>query len=129
MPAYFPDVAAAVALVVDALVAVNIETAVDTARVNVPGVWVRLSPSDPFPADLLSGESFVGVEVAAVVGAMPLTDAYSALVELADEVVGVLGHPDGPVRAQATIFGNDPVGLPTFVLPYHVAISKEGNPS
>lgn len=124
---YFPDINAGLKLLVDALHGVDIEAAVDTASVNPPGVWVRMSPSDPFPLDLLSGEQFLGVEVACVVGAMPLTEAYDSLTELASEVVELFGSPDGPVRIQATLFGNDEVGLPTIVLPYHVALTPEGS--
>lgn len=123
---YFPDINAALAEVVDALRDVNIETAVDTADVNPPGAWVAFVGFSNLVT--LSGDSYVEVEVAVVVGAMPLTEAYAALVDLADDVVGVLGHPTGPVRKQATTFGNDPVALPTLVLPYLVQVSKEGTP-
>lgn len=126
--AYFPDINAALDLVATGLRGVDLEAAINTADLTPPGAWVRLSPSNPFPLDVLSGESFVGVEVVCVVGAMPLADAYDALTALAEEVVELYGHPDGPVRTQATVFGNDPVPLPSLVLPYHVAVSKEGTP-
>ena len=125
MPTYFPDVPAALDLVVARLTAVDVEAAIDTAHVHAPGAWVSLSKSNPFPVDLLSGEGFVGVEVAVVVGALPLPEAYRQLTELAAEVVETLGHPDGPIRVQETLFGNDPVALPTLVLPYYV----EGSPT
>lgn len=128
MSNHFPDIAAALELVVGLIKGADIEAAVNTSEVNAPGCWVRLSPTDPFPVDLLSGEGFVGVDVSVVVGAMPLLDAYRALCELGDKVVDVLGHPDGPVRPQATVFGHDPVELPTLVMPYHVGVSKEGSP-
>lgn len=117
MPAYFPDIASALDLVVVRLRGVGLETAIDPSDLNPPGVWVKFAG---FGTDVLSGATLVHVEVACVVGAQPLPEAYRALVDVADEVVEELGHPDGPVRAQATTFGNDPVALPTLVLPYDV---------
>lgn len=122
---YFPDVNAALGIVVDGLRGVDIEAAVDTADVNPPGAWCRWVG---FASDVLSGEGYVVVEVVLVVGAKPLSEAYDALVALAEEVVELFGHPDGPIRQQATVFGNDPVPLPSLVLPYYVAVSKEGTP-
>lgn len=119
MPAYFPDINAALDLVVDRLVAVGIEAATSTADVNPPGAWINFTG---FGESVLDGETFVLVEVAVLVGAMPLAEAYLALAELAEEVVEALGHPDGPVRKQATTFGNDAVALPSLVLPYAVAV-------
>ncbi len=121
----FPDITAALDLVVSQLRDVDVEASADTASVNVPGAWVAFVG---FSDDVMSGERYVDVEVSVVVGAMPLTDAYRALVDLADDVVECLGEPDGPVRKQATLFGHDPVALPTLVLPYKVALTQEGNP-
>lgn len=116
--AYFPDINAALDLVVDTLAGVGIEAAVDTAAVNPPGAWVNFTG---FGDSVLDGTTLVLVEVAVVVGAKPLDEAYLDLADLASEVVEALGHPDGPVRKQATTFGNDAVSLPTLVLPYAVA--------
>lgn len=125
MVAYFPDINLALDYVVDRLKGVGIEAAVNTAEVNPPGAWVKFVG---FSNGVLSGDELVDVEVSVVVGAMPLRDAYAALSDLAAEVVEECGHPDGPVRQQATTFGNDVVALPTLVLPYHVNVSKEGTP-
>lgn len=114
----FPDVSAALDLVVGRLRGVDVETDVNTANVNPPGAWVKWVG---FDTAVLTGEEFVRVEVVLVVGAMPLDEAYKALVALAEEVVEELGYPDGPIRQQATLFGNDPVALPSLVLPYNVA--------
>lgn len=119
MPAYLPDIVEALATVRGRLEGVGLEVATSTAEVNPPGVWLNFTG---FADSVLSGETFVVVEAAVVVGAMPLEEAYAALVDLASEVVEELGHPDGPIRKQATTFGNDAVSLPTLVLPYNVAV-------
>lgn len=115
--AYFTDPTPALDSLVSLLQGVGVEAAVDSAKVNAPGVWVRWVG---FSTAVMTGEEWVAVELALVVGAMPLDEAYRQLVALADEVVELLGHPDGPVRQQATTFGGDPVPLPTLVLPYLV---------
>lgn len=116
--AYFLDPVPALDEVVARLQGVDIEAAVNTAHVNLPGAWVRWAGYDSL---VLSGEEFVRVEVVLLVGAMPLDEAYRQLVALAEEAVEELGYPDGPVRQQATLFANDPVALPSLVLPYNVA--------
>lgn len=119
MPAYLPDIDAALALVVSRLRGVDVEAAVSTGDVNVPGAWVNFVG---FGSSVLDGQTPVLVEVAVLVGALDLANVYAALTDLASEVIEELGHPDGPIRKQTIVLGNDPVGLPALVLPYLVEV-------
>lgn len=120
VPAYFPDLTVALEDVRDRLRAIGLEAALDTADVNVPGCWVKFVGA--FGSSVLGGDSPVAVEVYCLVGAMPPSESLAALSDLASEVVEELGYPDGPVRPQATTFGNSVVEHPTLVLPYDVVI-------
>lgn len=113
--AYFTDPTPVLDEFVTTLHGLGIEAAVDTDKVHAPGVWVRWVGPD---LSLLDGTEYQRVELCLVVGAMPLSEAYRQLVALAEEVVEAFGHPDGPIRQQATTFGGDPVALPSLVLSY-----------
>lgn len=111
-----PDIAAALALVVERLDGVDVAAAVNPEEVNIPGVWVDFSGR----LEWTLGGCRVGVEVVLLVPANDRATALNDLQALLDPVLTELGAPDGDARKQATVLPDGPVAYPSLVLPYIV---------
>lgn len=111
-----PDIPAALDLVIGLLDDVGIPATVDPARVDAPGVWLKL-----IGIEFTLGDGYVRAEAHCVVPANDLSAALPDLDDLASEVIEVLGRPDDDIRVQATALPSGGASLPTLVLPYRIA--------
>lgn len=95
----------------------GIRATIDPAKVNTPGVWVRMGPVDL--TAVLCGEN-VGTMTAEATCIVADTTDEAALTALGDLVELVEPHVDivGPLRWQGTVLpGPDLTPLPSIVIP------------
>lgn len=107
----------AILALLDALKAAEVRATIDPAKVNTPGVWLRMGPVDLAP--VLCGEA-VGIMTAEATCIVADTTDEAALNALSDLVAAVEPHVDivGPLRWQGTILpGTDLTPLPSIVIP------------
>lgn len=91
----------------------GVRASLDPAKVNAPGVWLRLLPVDH---DTLGG-STLRAEATCVVPDTTDDAALDGLAALHDAVLALV-DPDGPCRWQGTILpGPDLTALPSLVVP------------
>lgn len=90
----------------------DVRCSLDPAKVNVPGVWLRLLPLDH---DRLGG-STLRAEATCIVADTTDDAALDLLADLHDKVLAVV-DPDGPCRWQGTILPSTPTPLPSLVVP------------
>lgn len=112
-----PDILGRLNLVVDRLNDADIPATVEPSEVNVPGAWVDFTGV----VDYTLRGYMVACEVVVMVPANDRRTTLAALQDILDEVVEVLGIPDGDVRKQSTTLGDGPTAYPSLVLPYLIA--------
>lgn len=112
-----PDILGRLNVVVDRLRDANIDASLDPTGVNIPGVWVDFTGV----VDYTLAAYMVACECVLMVPANDRPTALAALQDILDEVVEVLGIPDGDVRKQATTVGDGPTPYPSLVVPYLIA--------
>jgi hypothetical protein len=92
----------------------GVRASIDPAKVNPPGVWLRLLPLEH---DTLGAGSTLRAEAVCVVQDVPDDAALDLLADLHDRVVALV-DVDGPCRWQGTILpGPDLSALPSLVVP------------
>lgn len=100
----------------DALNTAGVRATIDPAKVNTPGVWLRLG--------LLDGDTLASSTLRAdAVLIVPDTTDEAALAMLAEmyDAVLALVDADGPARWQGTILpGPDLTALPSLVVPVQI---------
>jgi hypothetical protein len=114
-----PDVSARLAVVVQRLANLDIDSDIDPGKVSLPGVWVHWTGLD-HPVNL-NGDGYVAVDLVLMVPANELSVAIPALQAIAEEVVEEFGSPDGDSRTQSTTLPDGGAPVPSLVLPYLVA--------
>lgn len=91
----------------------GVRCSIDPARVNAPGVWLRLLPVEH---DTLAATT-LRAEAVCVVPDTTDDAALDLLADLHDKVLALV-DPDGPCRWQGTILpGPDLTALPSLVIP------------
>lgn len=112
---------AAITALLDALTLAGARPTIDPAKVNTPGVWLRMGPVDL--TGVLCGEA-IGTMTAEATCIVADTTDEAALAALADLLDKVLPHVDvaGPLRWQGTVLPSpDLTPLPSIVIPIVIA--------